>query len=117
MKYLRKWDLLTLEEPVCEHLDYPEGWGQHYFWYCFRCRSIYASAVISPEDLSARPWQSLGGLCLTCKPDLWHIRGTIESVITTGWNVPLEVAMYQLDREIDFLCHGNHPHNKEKENG
>lgn len=113
MKYLRKWDLPTLEEPVCEHLDQPIGWGQHYFWYCFRCRSIYASVVLLPEDLSTRIWRGLGGLCLTCVPDKWNIRGGIDCLETIGWNVPLEVAMYQLDREIAFLCHGNHPHNVE----
>lgn len=114
MKYLRRWDLPTLEEPVCEHLDKIAGWGQHYFWYCFRCRSIYATVMLSPEDLSTRPWMALGGLCQTCEPDRWDIRGSIESVITAGWDVPLEVAMYQLDREIEFLCHKNHPHNREE---
>lgn len=113
MKYLRNWDLPTLDEPIIEHLDQPIGWGVSVFWYCSNCRSIYASAWLSPEDCSHRQWRAVSGLCLTCPPHPYQIRGTIDAAITIGWNVPIEVALYQLNREVDFLCHPNHPHNKE----
>lgn len=115
MKYLRKWDLPTLDEPVIEHIERIKGWGEHLFFYCIRCRAIYASAILSPEDCSHRPWRGIGGLCLTCMPDPFLIRGRLECAVTQGLEVPLEVAFYILDREIDFLCHSNHPHNHDKE--
>lgn len=113
MKYLCKWDLPTLDEPVIERLERSEVWGLSFFWYCFQCRQIYANMQVFPEDCSRRTWQAISGLCLTCLPDCWHVRGTLECIYFIRWNVPSEVAQYQLDREIDFLCHPNHPHNKE----
>ena len=113
MRYLRKWDLPTLEEPVVEHLENIPDWSNHHFWYCCRCRSVYASAMLSGEDCSPKIWRALEGLCMTCAPDKWNIRGNLQGSIMIGWNVPQEVLSYLLDREIDFLCHPNHPHNKE----
>lgn len=113
MKYLRKWDLPTLDEPIIEHLEQIPQWGQHYFYYCRKCRSIYANVMLSPEDCSTRQWRGVSGLCLTCPPDKWTIRGNLENGPTIGWQVGQKVLQYQLDREIDFLCHPNHPHNKE----
>lgn len=111
MKYLRNWDLPTLDDPVCEHLEKIEDWGQSYFWYCAKCRSIYASVILHPEDCSNRIWMGLRGLCMTCPPNKWTIRGEIEGAPMEESTVPLEVRQYQLDREIDFLCHPNHPRN------
>lgn len=113
MKHLRKWDLPTLDDPVVEHLDKPQDWGCSIFWYCSNCRHIYASAILSSEDCSHKIWRGVGGLCLTCSPNRWAIRGTLECGMIVGWEVPIEVTSYQLDREIDFLCHREHPHNKE----
>lgn len=113
MRYLRRWDLPTFEEPLIEHLEAIDGWGLSYFWFCIRCRAIYANVMLSAEDCLPRLWRSIDGLCLTCAPDRWKIRGTLECIAFIGWHVPIEVALYQLDREIDFLCHSDHPHNKE----
>lgn len=111
MRYIRKWDLPTLDEPVIEHLERIKGWGEHIFFYCTRCRSIYASITLSPEDCSFRVWRGIGGLCLTCPPDNWNIRGQLSYAGLIGLQLPLDVLLYLLDREIDFLCYPNHPHN------
>jgi hypothetical protein len=112
MRYLRKWDLPTLDEPVIEHLDKIPGWGESLFFYCTRCRTTYASVILHPEDCTSRPWRGIGGLCLTCPPNRFSIRGKIEAAALIGLEVPYEVASYILDREIDFLGHPAHPHNE-----
>lgn len=115
MKYIRKWDLPALDEPTIEHLEKIPGWGENYFWYCVKCRQIYASVILHPEDCSHRIWRGLGGLCLTCIPHKYLIRGELNSAVLIGLEVPYEVIAYILDREIDFIGHPAHPHNSEYE--
>ena len=112
VKYLRKWDLPTLDEPIIEHLERPLGYGESYFWYCVRCRQIYASVILNPEDCSPRMWCGMGGLCLTCPPHRFLIRGDLTCNPQFRREVPFEVALYLLDREIDFIGHPAHPHNE-----
>jgi hypothetical protein len=99
MRYLRKWDLPTLDEPVIEHLERPDGWGAHYFLYCTRCRQIYASVMVSPEDCSSRTWHAIGGLCLTCSPNRFLIRGDLVGSLALGLEVPHEVLSYSRPRD------------------
>lgn len=110
MKYIRRWDLPCEPFEVIEHFEEVEGYGVNYFWFCHKCRSIYANASLSCEDCSPRVWRAITGLCLTCMPNRWFPRGTLESTFTIGWNFDPAIAQYQLEREIDFLCHPNHPH-------
>lgn len=116
MKYLWKWSLPSgLVIHRHEEVEHPEHWGRSYFWYCRFCAETYASAQLfmeTEEEAIPRPWQALGGVCPDCPSDKWSIAGTIESIITVGWHVPVEVAAYQLGREIVFLDHPEHPHNK-----
>lgn len=119
MKFLRKWVLPDFIVHRHEELEHPKGWGQSYFWYCFRCGKVYASAELFPqydddEENPAKPiWQGVSGLCLDCEPDPWHIQGTLECMAFVTWTVPLEIAHYQLQREVAFLDHPAHPYNKE----
>lgn len=112
MKYIRRWDLPAPPYEHIEHFDAKEGFGHHVFWFCKSCRSIYASCILSPEDCSPRVWCANSGLCLTCDPDLYFPRGTLDSSFTIGWEFDLPILQYQLDREIDFLGHQAHPHNR-----
>ena len=80
------------------------------FWYCCRCGEIYGRAwVVEPNAV----WRALGGTCLTCRGDKWNVPGSLENVAVFDWNVPVEIARYQLDREIAFTRHPDHPWNKE----
>lgn len=113
VKYLRRWDLPAEPFEHIEHFEEVEGYGTNYFWYCHKCRAIYANASLSPEDCSRRSWRGVSGLCLTCEPNRYYPRGSLECAFTIGWKFDLPVILYQLNREIDFLCHPNHPHYKE----
>ena len=121
MKYLRKWVLPDLVVHRFEELEHPEDWGLNYFWYCRRCREVYAHAELFADnefDANAKPWHpriwhAVSGLCFNCPPDIWTIQGSLECLAFVGWHVPIEVAHYQLNREIAFLYHPSHPHNRD----
>lgn len=115
MRYTREWDL-PIGDCVGETFEAPTGWGQSYFWYCRRCIFVYAKAWIFPADQTLRIWQGLSGLCPNCPGDRWTIPGGLSGPPVQQWDVPLIVARYQLDRELDFLTHAQHPHYQEQTN-
>lgn len=112
MKYLRKWTLPTLVVFRHEPDEHPDHWGKSFFWYCHFCGHQYAYAELFDEETVRRPFQAISGVCPDCPSDRWSISGSIEGSITLGWNVPIEVAQYQLERELIFTEHPDHPHNK-----
>lgn len=118
MQFLRKWTLPDLVIHRYEEGDHPVGWGFSIFWYCSNCAKQYAFAELFGELLDDEgptyhpPWRAVAGLCLDCPSNRFSIAGTLEAGYIIGWPVPLEVAHYQLSREIAFLDHPDHPHNK-----
>lgn len=90
-----------------------------YFWYCRICGRQYAYAELYDEEVNRRSFGAISGLCDDCDSasDKFSISGTIEGAITIGWNVPIEVVQYQLERELKFTEHPNHPHNRESTDG
>lgn len=83
--------------PVMETIP---GWSL--FWYCFECGSKYAKM-----DTTDQPWKAIAGCCPYCPGNRFCIPGTLETTMLLGWKVPLEVARYQLEREIDFWENNN----------
>ena len=112
MRYLRKWQLPTFAIHRHEEGDKPEAWGQSYFWYCAFCGEAFAWSQLYDEAATLRPYVAIGSCCSRCAGNRFTIPGSIEGSITIGWHVPLEVARYQLDCEIAFLDHEDHPYNR-----
>jgi hypothetical protein len=112
MLHLRKWQLPN-GVTVHRYDEIPNAWS--YFWYCSRCGEVYARAPAytdSNETTHPLPFVAIGGCCLNCNSNKFSISGTLETVRFIGWPVPIEVVQYQLEREIAFLDHPDHPHNK-----
>ena len=81
---------------------------------CCHCGDCYARvAVFVKEQL--QPYKFLGRCCSACSSygTIAMLPGAIEDLSYFQWNVPIEVALYQLQIELDFLSHPQHPHNKE----
>lgn len=91
-----------------EVLDKPYGWSL--LWYCGRCGTVYASAVINDQ-----PYKAVGGCCEQCQGSRWSISGSLECADLIGRELPEKVLRYKLERELAFLDSPQHPYN-EKEN-
>ena len=93
-------------------MDYPQlphgAWSIK--WLCGTCGEAYAH-MRAYEGESLRPYKFRIGCCRACPPTPYAIQGSVEALELVGWPVPLPIALYQLNSELDYLAHPSHPHN------
>ena len=103
----RIW-LLPNGVEVHEEVDKPDDYGVSFFWFCVYCRDVFAEA-----RLSGRIYSAVGGCCPSCKGHRWAIPGGVEALHFVGQTLPIEVLQWQLQCEVKFLDHPDHPMNKD----
>lgn len=113
MQYHYKWEV-DHGPQIVEEVERPEDWGTSFFYYCRRCRFTYATIELKPSDGSNRIWGAVRGLCNNCPGDRWTIPGSLECPFTVGWHVPEPIVKYQLERELAFLTHAQHPYQEDQ---
>ena len=78
---------------------------------CINCGDVYAKFQ-TYVGTKLQPFSGVHGCCPTCPSDRYYVAGSLECLTFLGWrDFPIEVLRLQLEAELDFLSHPNHPHN------
>lgn len=105
----RFWWIDGMDGPVLyDEPSPPTPWSLK--WLCTSCGDLYAYAK-TIVDGKLQPFHFIHGTCPRCPGSRYSPPGSLETVRLINWQVPLEVALYQLQIELDFTTHHDHPRN------
>ena len=113
MELRRDWfvgeRLLCSEVPACQ-----QDCASSLRFICVYCGETFLQAKAYVGSLQ-QPYRFLGKCCARCsdRGHRWNVPGSIECPDLLTWNIPKLALDQQLQAELNFLSHPEHPHNKD----
>lgn len=112
MRLHREWQVGA--DPVCYDQPFDEAeCGTSKLWLCVFCGNRYAE-LRAYKDGKLSTYAFVGGCCLDCKPHghRWLVPGSLGYINTLCLSWPPSAMQWELDAELAFTNHPEHPHNK-----
>lgn len=104
----REWQLEGVIGTIVDNPEREAQCGHSIKWMCTYCGNSYAR-MTAFKDYNPQPFSFIHGCCPFCVGNRFFPSGSIECLSLVGWNVPIEVLLYQLHIELNFYDSSAHP--------